>query len=418
MARRINNWLTRRRTSMKKRIGIIGFGEMGKRHGLEFREATSGGIEIAGVVEPDDLMYQRGCEWNGIGTIPRFSTVKELLQKAAPDGVIIASPNFTHLENLRQLEGAAIPVLIEKPLDTSLEKIADIVRFARKYSAPIIVDHVMRYTPVIRKAKELIDGGKLGKICSFEFTQRTGIGMFHTFRRSQSGGGGHMIEKATHDLDVMLFLTGAKPLAVSMLSEQQVAGGNKPDDLTCPECSEAQDCPYANLGRNFTGKIKDINTFNKLCVFAKSVDVPDNEACLIRMSNGIFGTYSHTYFCEMPGHSRLYEVIGTQGALYITLAKEERYIGEVKFFPFDGSGTTETFTFEYFNKIHYNGGPYVARHFLNLMCGKETVPFTTVEQAFTAEVLGFAAMKSAVEKSRFVDIEEIVPADLKNAVQG
>ena len=31
---------------MKKRIGIIGFGEMGKRHGLEFREATSGGIEI------------------------------------------------------------------------------------------------------------------------------------------------------------------------------------------------------------------------------------------------------------------------------------------------------------------------------------------------------------------------------------
>ena len=48
------------KNNMKKRVGIIGFGEMGKRHGLEFREATSGGIEIAGVVEPDDLLYQRG----------------------------------------------------------------------------------------------------------------------------------------------------------------------------------------------------------------------------------------------------------------------------------------------------------------------------------------------------------------------
>ena len=57
---------------MTKKIGIIGFGEMGKRHGLEFREATKGNIEICGVVEPDDMMYQRGCEWNGNPDIPRL----------------------------------------------------------------------------------------------------------------------------------------------------------------------------------------------------------------------------------------------------------------------------------------------------------------------------------------------------------
>ena len=403
---------------MKKRIGIVGFGEMGKRHGLEFYEATHGGIEICGVVEPDDLMYRRGCEWNGIEGIPRFATVEELLSKASPDGVIIASPNFTHLENLRRMEGASIPVLIEKPLDTSLEKIAEIVRFARKYPAPIVVDHVMRYAPVIRKARELIEQGKLGRICSFEFSQRTGIGMFHTFRRTQRGGGGHMIEKATHDLDVMLYLTGAKPLAVSMLSAQHVVGGTKPDDLTCLDCPDAQECPYANLGRISSAGIRDVSILNKLCVFAKEVDVPDNEACLIRMSGGVFGTYSHTYFCDMPGHTRLYEIVGTKGALYITLAKEERYLGEVKFFPFDGKGTVETSTFEYFNKIHYNGGPYVARHFLDLMCGKTSTPFTTVEQAFTAEALGFAAMRSSAEQSRFVTIDEMIPADMKSAVQG
>jgi hypothetical protein len=41
---------------MKKKIGIVGFGEMGKRHGREFQEATFGQIEIAGVVESNDDM--------------------------------------------------------------------------------------------------------------------------------------------------------------------------------------------------------------------------------------------------------------------------------------------------------------------------------------------------------------------------
>ena len=404
---------------MTKKIGIIGFGEMGKRHGLEFREATKGNIEICGVVEPDDVMYQRGCEWNDLPDIPRFDTVADLLKHACPDGVIISSPNFTHLDNLIKLENAAIPIMLEKPLDTSLEKIAEIVRFARRYPAPVLVDHVMRHAPIIRKARELIEQGKLGRICSFEFTQRIGISMFHTFRRTQAGGGGHMIEKATHDLDVMLYLTGAKPLSVSMISAQHVVGGDKPNDLTCLDCPDAVECPYANLGRKTeVGKVKDITTLNKLCVFAKEVDVPDDEACLIRLSNGIFGTYSHTYFCTMPGHSRLYEVIGDKGALFITLSKEERYLGEVKYYPFDGKGMLETTTFEYFNKIHYNGGPYVARHFLDLMCGKTKTPFTTVEQAFTAEALGFAAMKSSAEKSRFVEIDEIIPEDMRSAIQG
>ncbi len=396
---------------MIKRIGIIGFGEMGKRHGLEFREATKGMIEIAGVVEPDDDMYRRGCEWNELDSIPRFATVRELLEKAQPDGVIISSPNFTHLENLKELAGCRIPILLEKPLDVSLEKVADIVRFARTYGAPIVVDHVMRYAPVIRKARELIEAGKLGKTCSFDFVQRGCTGMFHNFRRTREGGGSHIIEKATHDLDVMLFLTGAEPLEVSMISAQQVVGGNRPNDLSCPDCPDKMTCRHAYLKTGRNGVV-DVGSRDMLCVFAKEVDVPDNETCLIKLSGGIFGTYSHSYIGSIPGHSRIYEILGSEGALYITLARENGYIGEIKYYPFNDSGSSEVFNFEYFNKIHYYGGPYVARHFYNLMCGTEKQPFTTVEQAFAAEALGFAAMRSAETGSRFVRISEVVPLDL------
>ncbi|MBO4303271.1 MAG: Gfo/Idh/MocA family oxidoreductase [Lentisphaeria bacterium] len=402
---------------MKKRIGIIGFGEMGKRHALEFRESTMGEIAIAGVVEPNDEMYENGCAWNKCD-IPRYGSVEELLEKGAPDGILITSPNFTHLANLKKLDSFHGPILVEKPLDTSPEKISDIVRFVKQHKGPVMVDHCMRYSPIIRKARELIEKGAIGKVCSFQFTQRDGAGMYHNFRRTRAGGGGFMVEKATHDLDVMLFFTDARPESVMMVSAQHAVGGDKPDDLTCSECAERGRCRYAKESYVMKGlKVNDVAKLNELCVFAKCVDVPDNETCTIRLSNGIFGTYSHSYFVPVPGHSRIYEILGTEGAMYLTLSREGSYEGEIKIYPFNRELTTETLSFKYDGKIHYYAGPFLARHFLSLMKG-ETTPFTTVPQAFTAEMLGFAAIRSSMEGSRWVELSEIVPRDLADSIVG
>lgn len=407
------------KNEMKKRIAIIGFGEMGKRHGLEFYESSMGEIEIGGVFEPNDEMYENGCAWNHRNDIPRYATVEELIAGVKPDGVLITSPNFTHLANLQKLKDYTFPVIVEKPLDTSMEKISDIARFSREYKGPLMVDHCMRYAPIIRKARQLIEENRLGKLCSFQFTQREGVGMYHTFRRSKAGGGGYMIEKATHDLDVMLYLTDAKPESVMMVSAQQAVGGNKPDDLTCDVCPERNSCRFAAVNQTSEGrKPNKVAKLKELCVFAKTVDVPDNETCTIRLSNGIFGTYSHSYFTEIPGHSRIYEIIGTKGAMYMTLFAERTFDGEIRFFPFNHDLTSESYRFQYNNKIHYYAGPNLVHHFYDLMCGTEKVPFTTVPQAYTAEMLGFAAMKSAEENSRWVKIEEIVPEDLRDFIVG
>jgi len=398
---------------MKKKIGIVGFGEMGKRHGLEFTEATHGLIEIAGVVEPSDEMYRKGCEWNGRSSIPRFSSIAELLEKCDIDGALITSPNFTHLSNLKQFEGRTLPVLIEKPLDTHIESISEIVRFAQHYKGPILVDHVMRYAPIIRRARQLIDEGLLGRIIGFEFTQRCDAGMFHNFRRTLRGGGGQMIEKATHDLDVMLFLCGSTPKRVAMMARQEYVGGSKSNDLRCSECDERIYCPSAFVPKQRYEGIEDVHLNNDLCVFAEEVDVNDHETCLIELADGTFGTYSQTFMYHIKGHSRIYEVMGTKGALYIDLSTENPgYRGRLTYHPQENNGEVITYDYDYFLKIHYNGGPYVARHFYELMCGRETQPFTTVPQAFVAEMLGFAAMKSAQE-DKFVKVDSLVPPDLR-----
>ena len=71
----------------------------------------------------------------------------------------------------------------------------------------------------------------------------------------------------------------------------------------------------------------------------------------------------------------------------------------------------EEYNFNYQGRIHYNGGPFAGRHFYDMIQGKAE-PFTTVEDAFAAEMVGIAAMKSSKEH-RQIDIEkDIVPQDL------
>jgi predicted dehydrogenase len=56
--------------------------------------------------------------------------------------------------------------------------------------------------------------------CTVKDANGTNCGLFHTFRRTKKTGGGQIIEKATHDLDAMLYLLGSLPEEVAMIAKQ------------------------------------------------------------------------------------------------------------------------------------------------------------------------------------------------------
>ena len=60
------------------KVGIIGFGEMGKRHALEYHHATQGKMDFVAVVEPEESRYEEGCAWYGKRP-RRYTSVKEML---------------------------------------------------------------------------------------------------------------------------------------------------------------------------------------------------------------------------------------------------------------------------------------------------------------------------------------------------
>ncbi len=404
---------------MRKEIGIIGFGEMGKRHAKDFHDHSNGAVKIAAVCEPEDKKYNDGIKWLGYKP-EHFKSVAEMLEKRNFDGIIISSPNHTHWDVLQNFKGRNIPLIIEKPLDSTYKKLLKIVEFTEKYAAPVMVHHVMRYSPIIKKAKAIISDGTLGKLCSFRFNLNGGGSHMHNFRRNKLSGGGQMLEKATHDLDIMLHLMNSSPKRVVAICKQQVFGGEKSDTLYCSDCDEKDSCiMYTEKGDEKTEGVKDINVSKDLCVYAKSADIPDNELCMIELENGTFGSQTNSFFIEQY-YSRIYELVGTDALMRLCfsgLPNEPETVqksgyGKLEIFP--RSGKVQRYDFDYEGRIHYNGSPGVFKHFCDLMTRKELKPYSPVNEAFAAEMIAIAAYKSNSE-NKYITIKDILPDDMKES---
>ncbi|MBN1437200.1 MAG: Gfo/Idh/MocA family oxidoreductase [Sedimentisphaerales bacterium] len=400
-----------------QKVGVIGFGIIARELCRNFLEIGNHIVDITAVVDPSDDNYALGCKILKISP-RRYASVPDMLQEEELDGVIVAAPNNLHLEIIRRFEGLDIPILLEKPLDANYDNICDVLRFSQTYPGKIVVDHCMRYAPIVIKAKQLIRDNEIGRVCSFNFVQNCHYGntMYRNFRRTMAGGGGMFVEKATHDFDILIHLLEAKPVRVAAIAKRQVFGGTKSNDLTCGACPESISCPSSihNISLNYGVEPMEAQGQNK-CVYAQEIDVPDNEACLIDFENDIFGSYSECYFTPSSCPSREYEIIGSKGILKISFTHDgdDNHGRVVLCQRFATPGDKSVFDFDYRNRIHYNGGHNVARHFYQLMT-TTAHPMTTVQQAFAAETLAHAATL-AYSEDKFINIRDVLPGDLRSA---
>jgi predicted dehydrogenase len=186
-----------------------------------------------------------------------------------------------------------------------------------------------------------------------------------------------------------------------------------PNDLYCRACDRKAACPESitnTLDRWVSQPVEEAkgSETKDLCVFAKEVDSPDNETCLMQFSDGTFGSYTQTFFTPFSYHHRVYELIGTEAAMEIDLGVEE---GQILLCRRYGAVRDKTvFHFDYMGRNHYNGDAGMTRHFYQVILGKEP-PQTTVSQAFVAEMVGYAAIRSS-EEDAFLSIPSLLPTDL------
>jgi predicted dehydrogenase len=130
------------------------------------------------------------------------------------DAVAIATPVHTHYKFASEALYAGKHVFVEKPLTASVEEAESLVALADQRKRKLMVGHTFEYTCAVRKMKEIIDSGELGKIYYIN-SQRLNLGLFQKDINV-------VWDLAPHDISIVLYLLGQEPEAVSTMGASHV----------------------------------------------------------------------------------------------------------------------------------------------------------------------------------------------------
>ncbi len=284
----------------KLRIGVIGVCGRG---GLanHWRDSGRARIVAGADVNPGHLEDFRGRMGEGVFVTEDY---RRMLERTDVEAVAVTSPDFTHEEYACAALDAGKHVFCEKPLAISTEGCDRILRAWKASGKRLMVGFNMRYMNIFRVMKEIIDSGAIGEVKAAwcrHFVGHGGTFYYHDWHANRCGSNSLLLQKGSHDLDMIHWLTGCYTRRVAAFGSLDFFGGDKPNDLTCPECPEKSTCfEYDTTTRN-------------QCCFRQEVDVEDNNVMVMELEGGVKASYLQCHFT--PDYHRNYTIIGTEGRL-------------------------------------------------------------------------------------------------------
>ncbi len=130
----------------------------------------------------------------------------EVIKSKNIQAVVIATPAFTHYRLAKSSIEHGKHVFCEKPLAINIDEGQDLVKLAKKMNVILMVGHILHYHPAVKKLKQIISQGQLGKI-HYMYSNRTNIGRI---RHEEN----ILWSFAPHDISLMLSISGNLPVEV------------------------------------------------------------------------------------------------------------------------------------------------------------------------------------------------------------
>jgi len=184
-------------------IGVIGCGQWGPNHIRNFTYLPNSRVVICADLSTKRLSAMRDT-FRGIETTQRY---KEVLRHRGVQAVVISVPTGLHYRLVKDSLLAGKDVLCEKPLCLKEKEATELVRLARQKKKILMVGHVFLFNAGIRKMRELIRTGKVGRLY-YMHSARTNLGPFRTDVNAAW-------DLATHDIYIFNHLLNAMPKEVS-----------------------------------------------------------------------------------------------------------------------------------------------------------------------------------------------------------
>jgi predicted dehydrogenase len=215
---------------MKKlRIGIVGMGFIADWHWKGFEQNPD--AEITGmchtffgneVQKADEMeLLKNKCAELGIKAYKSFES---MVADPEIDALIIGSINPFHYQQIKSAIENGKHILVEKPMVTDFDQLEEIRKVSEEKRVKIFPAHNFVYRPAIRKAKEIIEAGKLGQIIHSSFIVTHTISEAHSKgwrAKKELGTGGTLIDSGHHLVYQALYLLG-KPVKLHGFKSKMV----------------------------------------------------------------------------------------------------------------------------------------------------------------------------------------------------
>lgn len=211
-------------------IAIIGCGAIVKhRHAPECRDNEN--TNIAGFF---DINLERAQSFADEYGGKAYATYEEVLEDESVDAVIICTANKFHCEMTKKAFEHGKHVLCEKPMAFSTDEAKEMIAASEKSGKYLMMAHNQRLDNVSRKAKEILDGGKLGKVISFRGSFTTAgpdgwsadPGKNTWFFDKAKAGHGALGDLGVHIIDLISYLLGEDFARVGAFAKTLVKRGS------------------------------------------------------------------------------------------------------------------------------------------------------------------------------------------------
>lgn len=184
------------------RIGVIGYGYWGPNIVRNFKQIEGAAVPIICDASPAAQTRARQAHRN----TRVVSDCSEVVTAGDIDAIAVITPVSTHFELAKKALENGKHVFVEKPFTASSAEAEQLIDLAERKNLKIMVDHTFLFTGSVKKMKQLIDDGVIGKILYYDST-RVNLGLFQ-----------HDVnviwDLAPHDLSIMDHLLTEKPSAV------------------------------------------------------------------------------------------------------------------------------------------------------------------------------------------------------------
>lgn len=184
---------------MSTTIGICGIGSIGAKHARAFAEVGAPAIIAWDPIATPEEIVERAGDVRVVGSLD------ELV--ALSDGVVVASPDHRHAEQVLAAHRAGAAVLVEKPVAPTADDVLAL-RAELDDESRILVGYVLHHHGSIRRTRELIDEGVLGRIASFHAS----VGAYDTLRFAKNRFSADTFDTLyidySHEWDLVRWLIG------------------------------------------------------------------------------------------------------------------------------------------------------------------------------------------------------------------